>query len=141
MVITTQLSSPKFELRFCAGSHPARVVSEIRKGEDLWQWSQLEIRLDAFRRLPVNIHLNEDVLKTSWRRFTSSSSEGVFKTSSRRLDQNKYIHFSNTSSEDVFKTSWSRRIYSSWWYVFKTSCKNVFKTSCQDFLKMSLRRL
>ena len=25
--------------------HPARGVSEIRDGEDLWQWSRLEIRL------------------------------------------------------------------------------------------------
>ena len=51
MVITTaQLHSKKPELRFCAGSNPARGVSEIRDGEDLWQWSPLEIRLNAFRR-------------------------------------------------------------------------------------------
>ena len=42
---TAQLHSSKSELRFCAGSNPARVVSEIRDGEDLWQWSWLEIRL------------------------------------------------------------------------------------------------
>ena len=36
MVITTaQLYSPKPELRFCAGSNPARGVSEVRDGEDL----------------------------------------------------------------------------------------------------------
>ena len=29
---------------------PARGVLEIRGGEDLWQWSRLEIRLKAFRR-------------------------------------------------------------------------------------------
>ena len=48
MVITTaQLRSSKPELRFYLrrGSNPARGVSEIRDGEDLWQWSQLEIRL------------------------------------------------------------------------------------------------
>ena len=28
-------------------------VSEIRDGEDLWQWSQLEIRLNAFRRSTI----------------------------------------------------------------------------------------
>ena len=51
MVITTaQLHSTKPELRFCAGSNPAHGVSEIRDGEDLWQWSRLEIRLNAFRR-------------------------------------------------------------------------------------------
>ena len=36
MVITTaQLHSTKPELRFCAGSNPARGVLEIRDGEDL----------------------------------------------------------------------------------------------------------
>ena len=46
MVITTaQLHSTKPELWFCAGSNPARNVSEIRNGEDLWQLSRLEIML------------------------------------------------------------------------------------------------
>ena len=50
MVITTaQLHSTKPKLRFCTGSNPAQGVSEIRNGEDLWQWSRLEIRLNAFR--------------------------------------------------------------------------------------------
>ena len=35
VIITTQLHSTKPELRFCAGSKPARSVSEIRDGEDL----------------------------------------------------------------------------------------------------------
>ena len=35
-VITTgQLHSPNYELRFCAGSNPARGVSEIHDGENL----------------------------------------------------------------------------------------------------------
>ena len=45
VIATAQLHSTKPELRFCAGSSPARGVSEIRDGEDLWQWSRLEIRL------------------------------------------------------------------------------------------------
>ena len=54
VVITiAQLHSTKPELRFCAGSNPARSVSEIRDGEDLWQWSRLEIRLNAFRRSTI----------------------------------------------------------------------------------------
>ena len=57
---------------------------------------------------PANIRLDEDVLKTCWRRLSSSSSEDVFKTSSKRFDQDEYIHLTHTSSEDVFKTSWSR---------------------------------
>ena len=53
VITTAQLHSTKPELTFCADSNPARGVSEIRDGEDLWQWSQLEIRLNAFRRLTM----------------------------------------------------------------------------------------
>ena len=40
-------------IRFCAGSYPARGVSEIRYGEDLLQCSRLEIRLNNFRRSSI----------------------------------------------------------------------------------------
>ena len=32
----------------CPSSNPIHGLSEIRDGEDLWQWSLLEIRLNAF---------------------------------------------------------------------------------------------
>ena len=35
LITTTQPHSTKPELRFCAGSKPARGVSEIRNGENL----------------------------------------------------------------------------------------------------------
>ena len=35
VIITAQLHSTKPELKFCAGSNPARGVSDIRDGEDL----------------------------------------------------------------------------------------------------------
>ena len=35
VITTAQLHSTNPELRFCAGSNPARGVSEIRDGEDL----------------------------------------------------------------------------------------------------------
>ena len=35
VITTAQLHSTKPELKFCAGSNPARGVSEIRNGEDL----------------------------------------------------------------------------------------------------------
>ena len=79
------------------------------------------------------------LMKTSWRRLSSSSSEDTFKTSWRRLDQDKYIRHSHTSL-DV----WSRSIYSSLPYVFKTSSRrfqDVFKTSSRCLAKTSLRRL
>ena len=45
LITTAQLHSWKPEFRFCIGSNPAYSVLEIRDGEDLWQWSWLEIRL------------------------------------------------------------------------------------------------
>ena len=53
VITTAQLHSTKPELKFCAGSNPARGVPEIRDGEDLWQWSRLEIRLNALRRSTI----------------------------------------------------------------------------------------
>ena len=57
VIATAQLHSTKPELRFCAGSNPAPGVLKIHNGEDLWQWSRLEIRFNAFRRstIPQNI--------------------------------------------------------------------------------------
>ena len=53
IITTAQIHSTKSELRFCAGSNPARGVSEISDGEDLWQWSRLEIMLNSFRRSTI----------------------------------------------------------------------------------------
>ena len=53
VITTAQLYSTEPELRFCAGSNPARGMSEIRDSEDLWQWSRLEIRLNAFRHSTI----------------------------------------------------------------------------------------
>ena len=85
---------------------------------------------------PANIHFDEDVLKTSF----------VF-LFRRRLDQEEYIRLSHTSSEDIFKTS-SRRSQD----FFKTSLRclaktssrrlqDVLKTSCKNDLKKSSRPL
>ena len=49
VITTAQLHSTKPELRFCPGSNPARGVLNIRDGDDLWQWSWLEIMLNTFR--------------------------------------------------------------------------------------------
>ena len=53
VITTAQLHSTKPELRFCTGWNPVCGVLEIRSGEDLWQWSRLEIRLNAFRRSTI----------------------------------------------------------------------------------------
>ena len=54
MAITTaQLHSTKPEHRFCTGSNPACGVLEIHDSQDLWQWSWLEIRPNAFCRSTI----------------------------------------------------------------------------------------
>ena len=103
-----------------------------------------------------NIHFDEDVLETSWRRISSSSSEDVliktnifvlairlqdvFKTSSRRFQD--VFKTSSRRFQDVFKTS-SRRLAKTssrrFQDVFKTSCKNVFKTSSRRLARMPSR--
>ena len=49
VINTAQLHSTKPEYGFCTGSNPARGLLEIHDGEDLWRWSWLEIRVNAFR--------------------------------------------------------------------------------------------
>ena len=48
VITTAHLHSTKPELRLCAGWNPACGISEICNGEDLWQWTRLEIRLNLF---------------------------------------------------------------------------------------------
>ena len=82
------------------------------------------------------------LMKTSWRRLWSSSSEDFFKTSSRRLDQDEYIRLTHTSSEDVFKTS-SRRLHQVNVFVLVIRLQDVFKMfwkRLQDVFKTSSRR-
>ena len=72
----------------------------------------------SFWLVPANICLDEDILKRSWRRLLSSSSENVLiktnifalvirpqKTSSRRLGQDEYIRLGYTSSRCLAKSS------------------------------------
>ena len=53
VITTAQLHSTKPALSICAGSNPASSVSEIRNGEDLWQCSRLEIKLNTFCRSTI----------------------------------------------------------------------------------------
>ena len=71
------------------------------------------------------LQIRDAILKAScFQRHISQQTFGFMETSWRRL--------SFSSSEDVFKT-FSRHIQN----VFKTSCKNVFKTSSRRLAKMS----
>ena len=53
VIVTVKFHSTKSEIRFCAGSNPAASVLGICDGENLWQWSPLEIRLNAFHKLNI----------------------------------------------------------------------------------------
>ena len=53
VITTAQILLSKPEHMFCAGSKPPRGVLEIRDGEDLWQWSRLEIRLNTFHQSTI----------------------------------------------------------------------------------------
>ena len=82
--------------------------------------------------------LTSVLMKTSWRRLSSSSSEDFFKTSSRRFGEDQIIVLV-IRLQDVFKT-FSRRFQD----IFKMSCQYVFKTSSsyfQDLFKTFWRRI
>ena len=104
---------------------------------------------------PAKFRLDEDVLKTSFvfvfrRRLKTSSRRldqdeyvhlnlSLQKTSSRRLGQNQYIHLVHTSSrrlQDVFKTS-SRHLQD----VLPRCLQDVFKTSSRRLAKTYSRHL
>ena len=83
------------------------------------------------------------LMKTSWRRLSSSSSEDVLNTSSRLLDQGEFVRISLTSSEDVVKTSSRRLGQDQYIHLGHTSSRcvqDVFKTSSKRLAKTSLKR-
>ena len=94
--------------------------------------------------MPANIRLDEDVLKTPWRRLEDTLKTSFVFVFKRRLQDvlmktNIFLLIIRLQ-----KTSWSRPIYSSCPYVFKTSSRrfqDVFKTSCKNVFKTSSRRL
>ena len=53
VITTSQLHLIKPELRFYTGSNPAYGVSEICNGDNLWQWSRLQIKFNVFRRSTI----------------------------------------------------------------------------------------
>ena len=93
------------------------------------------------RCLPANICLDEDVLKTPWRRVSPSSSEDVLKTSSRRLDQDEYIRLSHSPSEDVFKMSSRRLDQDQCIHLSHSSSRRLAKSSSRLLAKTSSRHL
>ena len=122
-------------------------------------------------RIPADIRLDEDVLKTSFvfvfgRRLEDvliktnmfASALRLQKTSSRRLGQDQYIRLGHTSSrrlQDVFKTSsrhlaktssrYLQDVFKTFWgrlqYVLQKYFQDVFKTYHQVKLSLLTRLL
>ena len=113
---------------------------------------------DTSRKLNIDKHSSLLSKHSSWGRLSYSSAEDVFKTSSRRLDQDEYIRLGDTSSKDVFMTS-SRcligtnifalviqlqAIFQTFSITFKTFLRRLAKTSSrrfQDLLKTSCKNV
>ena len=99
----------------------------------IWKLRFKPIAVRRITYFPANIRLNEDVFRLR-----------LQKTSSRRLDQDEYVHLSLMSSEDVFKTS-SRRLgqdqYIRLGYTSSRRLQDVFKTSSRRLAKTSSRHL
>ena len=133
----------------------AFIINEVSIGNFffIFQYESYFLLGHFYFNCPANIRLYEDVLKTPWRRLTSSSwrrLEDVLiktnisalalrlqKASSRRL-QDIFKMFSRRL-ENVFKTS-SRRLQD----IFKASLKclqDAFNTSCKDILKTFSRHI
>ena len=104
--------------------------------------NQKKLLLNFYKILPSKHSLDQDVLRTFWRRLWSSSSKHVLKASSRRLDEEKYILINHTSSEDVFKR-FSRRLGQHYYIrLFHTSSRrlqDVLPKLLQNVFKRSQR--
>ena len=71
VITTAQLHSTESELKFCASSNPACSVSEIRDGENLLQWSRVEIRQNSFRRSTIPQNNSSSSSSSSSLRFSN----------------------------------------------------------------------
>ena len=106
-----------------------------------------ELKDTSLVAIKLNINLRIVLFHTYYMLFLKVNSRlclRLWKTSSRRPDQDEYVRPSLTSSEDVLKTSWLRPIYSSWLYVFKTSSRcfqDVFKKTLRRFAERASRHL
>ena len=79
VITTAQLHSITFELRFYASSNPARGVSEICDGENLWQWPRLEIKQKTtFVGQPFCKNNLSSLLKIRWEIYISRATFQTF---------------------------------------------------------------
>ena len=100
--------------------------TKIEKKEKVW-FAYWKIQRSTTSKVPPK-HTTQQtfvLMKTSWRRLSSLSSEDVFKTSWSRRIYLPELYVFRRRLQQVFKTSWSRPIYSFWPYFLKRSCKRL----------------
>ena len=93
---------------------------------------------------PANICLDKDVLMASWRCLSSSSSEDVFKMSSRRLYQDEYIRQTFSRRLQDALPRHLQNVFKRLQDVLQKRLQGIFKTfsrHLQDIFKRSSRRL
>ena len=83
--------------------------------------------------------LDEDVLNTSWSRLSSLSSEDIFKTFSKRLDQDQCIFLSHTSSRHP--QGLSKKSLRHHGKKFSIHLQGLFKTSSKCLAYVFQKRL
>ena len=69
VITTAQFHQPSLNSGSAQVQNPARGLSEIRDGEDLWQWIRLNIRLNTFFRSNIP---QKQLSSSSWTKWTVS---------------------------------------------------------------------
>ena len=118
-------------------------ISRLASVEDFFKFLNVNIYASIndylFKYLYLASQQTFVLMKTSWRRLSSSSSEDVFKTSCQDVFKTSCKNVFKTSSrrlQDILKTS-SRRLQD----VFKTFSRRFAKTSSRCLAKTSSRHL
>ena len=84
---------------------------------------------------PANIRLDEDVLKTSWRRL-----EDVLKTSWRHMAKTNILVLTKTSWRRLEEVFWRRKSKVNIFVLIKTSSEDEDQRRLQDVFKTSSSR-
>ena len=138
VITTAQLHSTKPKLRFCAGSNPARGVLEIHDGEDLWQWSRLEIRLNAFGRSSIpqlcwSLFLNKNAGLQYWsfikKRLQHSCFPMTLRNFSEHICERLFERFATWANNITSNGKWRRHFFKNKQHNKQQEVKKTFLIS------------
>ena len=124
-----QISADSLDIAFNEHVH-LKLIAGVISLRSFWQkWNLIIVAEISSKRYtkcntyPANIHLDEDALKTSWRRLSSPSSEDV-------LIKTNMFALALRLQDDLVETNI---------FVLAIRFQNVFKTSSRRFSKTSSR--